>query len=143
MVEILLFTDTTIVDGANQTDLARFLDGQRQKKGYRTLEEETGVPRSTLAKIVQGQLKGLPELETLIKLATTFELPLWRIIEMAGADVGMAQTPSAQSRRLAGLAQTYPEFMAPIIDSLLRLDPSDLRGVLAYLDAVLRQRGSQ
>lgn len=141
MVEAMLLLEAATVDGSNHTDLARFLDGQRQKKGYRILEEETGVPRSTLAKIVQGQLKGLPELETLIKISTTFELPLWRVIEMAGADVGMAQTPSAQSKRLATLTQSYPEFMSPIIDNLLQLEPNDLRGVLAYLDAVLRQRG--
>lgn len=123
----------------NKTELAQFLEAKIKEASYREVEELTSVPRSTLSKIVHGQLKGLPELETLIKLSLAYGLPLWRLVEMAGTDIGLAQTTTEQARRVAVLAEAYPEEMKPLLDRLLRLEPNDLRGVVAYLEAVLQR----
>ncbi len=141
MSAALCFIKVQEVDKSQISELARFLEGEQKRRVYRDLEAMTGVPRPTLSKIINNQLKGLPELETLAKVATAFNMPLWRVVEMAGIDAGIAQTPSAQGKRLAALVEAHPDVMSDIVDGLLDLDPSDLRGVLAYVELVLRQKG--
>lgn len=120
-----------------QTDLARFL--AEQGKTYRELEELTGIPDSTISKIINGKLKGLPELETLVKISVAFNLPLWRVVEMTGLDSGVSIAPDDQAKRVAALVKTYP-VMNQIVDRLTKLHQSDLRGVLAYLEAILNSQ---
>jgi hypothetical protein len=125
------------------TELARFLQGEYERIGsWRGLETHTGVPDSTLQKIAKEEIKGPPELGTLMKLSEVYSYPLWRMVEMAGLETGINQTPSVQAQRLDTLSRRHPELMDAIMERLRNADPSDLRGVLAYLDAILGQRSS-
>lgn len=120
------------------SELARKLNEELKTQSYRDLEGKTGVSRGAIEGIVREELKEYPKLETLDKLATYWQLPLWRVIQMAGIDLGYPQTIDELSTQLTGLAQRIPE-IEPIVGYLLKLYPDDLRGVMAYLEALDRQ----
>jgi transcriptional regulator with XRE-family HTH domain len=129
---------------AQETDLAmselsRKLNEELKTYSYRDLEIRTGVSRGSLEGIAREQITEFPKLETLDKLATYFKLPLWRVIEMAGIDLGMNRSISDTIEQLNSLARRMPE-IEPIVMYLLKLYPEDLRGVVAYLETLDRMR---
>ena len=121
------------------SELSRKLTEELKTQSYRDLEAKTGVSRGSLEGIARGQISEFPKLETLDKLATYWKLPLWRVIEMAGIDLGLTRSVSDTIEQLNSLAHRMPE-IAPIVMYLLKLYPEDLRGVVAYLEALDRQR---
>lgn len=121
-------------------DLADFLGQKLKESSYRELEGVTRVSRGALENIINRDNTELPKLETLEKIAVAYHLPLWRIVEMAGADLDLPGDADMLARQLTGLAANLPE-IDPIVEHLLSLHPDDLRGVVAYLEAVRRQRG--
>lgn len=124
------------------SELSRKLSEELRTISYRDLESRTGVSRGSLENIVREQNVKFPELETLDKLATYFKLPMWRVIEMAGVDLGLTRSISDTIEQLNSLARRMPE-IEPIVVYLLKLYPEDLRGVVAYLEALDRQRNRQ
>lgn len=121
------------------SELSRKLNEELRAISYRDLEARTGVSRGSLEGIAREQITEFPKLETLDKLATYWKLPLWRVIEMSGIDLGMSRSVSDTIEQLNSLAQRMPE-IEPIVVYLLRLYPEDLRGVVAYLEALDRTR---
>lgn len=128
-----------VTDHVMQSELSRKLTEELRTKSYRDLEAATGVSRGSLEGIARDQITEFPKLETLDKLATYFKLPLWRVIEMAGIDLGLHRSVSDTIDQLNSLARRMPE-IEPIVVYLLKLYPEDLRGVVAYLEALDRQR---
>jgi len=127
-----------VCETGQMSELARKLTEELKTQSYRDLEGKTGVSRGAIEGIVREELKEFPKLETLDKLATYWNLPLWRVIAMAGIDLGYPQTMDDLSVQLTSLAQRLPE-IEPIVQYLLKLYPDDLRGVMAYLEALDRQ----
>lgn len=121
------------------SELSRKLSDELRTQSYRDLEGKTGVSRGTLEHLVKERNEGFPLLETLDKLATYWKLPLWRVIEMAGVDLGLPRSIDETVQQLMSLAGRLPE-IEPIVQYLLKLYPEDLRGVVAYLEALDRQR---
>lgn len=121
------------------SELSRKLAEELKTISYRDLESRTGVSRGSLENIVREQNVDFPKLETLDKLATYWKLPMWRVIEMAGIDLGLTRSVSDTIEQLNSLARRMPE-IEPIVVYLLKLYPEDLRGVVAYLEALDRQR---
>lgn len=121
------------------SDLAEFLGRELKNSSYRDLEEKTKVSRGSLENIIGQQNTDFPKLETLNKLAKAYRLPLWRIIEMAGIELGLPGTPDDLARRLTSLGDRIPEIQ-PIVGFLLKLHPDDMRGVVAYLETLDRLR---
>lgn len=121
------------------SELSRKLTEELKTQSYRDLETKTGVSRGSLEGIVRGQITDFPKLETLTKLADYWSLPMWRVIEMAGVDLGLKRSIDETVQQLMSLANRLPE-IEPIVQYLLKLYPEDLRGVVAYLDALDRQR---
>ena len=125
------------------TELVRKLQEELRSKSYRDLESATGVSRGALEGIVRGKQGApnteAPRLETLDKLATYWKLPLWRVIEMSGVDLGLTRSVDETVQQLSSLAKRMPE-IEPIVHYLLKLYPEDLRGVVAYLESLDRQR---
>src|SRR4051812_45612535 len=118
------------VDTMTQTsDLAGFLAREVEQSSLRVVAAKTGVSKTAIDNIVKGKNVELPQLETLEKIATAYNLPLWRVVEMIGIDVGLPDTPDSLARRLTALSGHLPE-IEPIVDYLLRLHPDDLRGVV-------------
>lgn len=125
---------------ASMTDLARLLAEELRKNNWtlRDAEEAMSVSKSTLGNI-QNDEEHVPRLETLDKLATYWKLPLWRVIGMAGIDLGLPRSVDELAQQLTSLACRLPE-IEPIVQYLLKLYPEDLRGVVAYLESIDRQR---
>lgn len=121
------------------SELSRKLNEELRTKPYRELESATGVSRGALENIAREQNTDYPKLETLDKLATYWKLPIWRVIEMAGVDLGLTRSVDETIQQLNSLAARLPE-IEPIVHYLLKLYPEDLRGVVAYLEALDRQR---
>lgn len=124
------------------SELSRKLLEELKTQSYRDLEAKTGVSRGSLEGIARDQLKEFPKLETLDKLAAYWKLPMWRVIEMAGIDLGLPLSIDETVQQLMSLAQRLPE-IEPIVQYLLKLYPEDLRGVVAYLKALDQQRDQE
>lgn len=124
------------------SELSRFLRMELQQSTYRALEAKTGVSRGSLENIINEENQDFPKLETLDKIATAYKLPLWRVINMAGVDLGLTRSVDETVQQLMSLVNRMPE-IEPIYQFLLRLYPEDLRGVVAYLESVDRQRNQQ
>lgn len=120
------------------SELSRKLNQELETKTYRDLEEKTGLSRGTLEYLAKERNEDYPKLETLDKLATYWKLPLWRVIQMADVDLGLLRSIDETVQQLMSLAKRLPE-IEPIVQYLLKLYPEDLRGVVAYLEAVDRQ----
>lgn len=119
------------------SELSRKLIEELKTQSYRDLQGKTGVSRGAIEKLVNEDTK-FPELDTLDKLATYWKLPMWRVIEMAGIDLGLPRSIDETVQQLTSLAKRLPE-IEPIVQYLLKLYPEDLRGVVAYLEALDRQ----
>src|SRR5579859_389667 len=117
------------------TQLAQFLAGQMHGRqwGVRDAAAFTHVSKSTIWNILRDQ--AVPTLDVLEKLAGAFDVPLWKMIEMAGVHLQLPATPSAQAQRLTALLEHEPAYQ-PLIDRLLALQVDDLAGVLAYIEAL-------
>lgn len=122
------------------SDLATLIAEELRDKNWslRDAEEEIKVSRSALANILNGKDQ-IPTMETFDRLATYFRLPLWRVIQMHGIDLGMPTTINETVRQLTSLVERMPE-LEPIVDYLLNLYPEDLRGVVAYLRTLDQMR---
>lgn len=124
----------------HMSELSDFLGQKLKDSNYRDLEAKTKVSRGSLENIVKQENTKFPELETLEKIAIAYKIPLWRVIEMAGIELGLSQRLGDTASRLTSLADRMPE-IEPIVGYLLKLHPDDLRGVVAYLETLDRLRG--
>jgi len=121
--------------------LAALLARQMRERGWslRDAEREIGISKTAVRNILEKP-NVVPELETLSKIASALDLPLWRVIEVAGFDLDLSRAPLEKAQLLASLVATVPE-----LDSQLhRLDQwsrEDLQGLLAYIEVVEKRRG--
>lgn len=137
---MLLMEETMLtMPEVTQSELWRKLNEELRTKSYRELEAATGVSRGALENMARAQNTDYPKLETLEKLATYWSLPLWRVIEMAGVKLGLQRSIDETMQQLISVSKRLPE-IEPIVHYLLKLYPEDLRGVVAYLEALDRQR---
>lgn len=120
------------------SELSRKINEELKTKTYRALADETKVSHGTLEYLAKEKNEDFPKLETLEKLATYWGLPLWRVIQMAGIELGLLRSVDELGQQLMSLAKRLPE-IEPIVQFLLKLYPEDLRGVVAYLESVDRQ----
>jgi transcriptional regulator with XRE-family HTH domain len=112
-------------------NLVQLLSEELERSSLRDLEAKTGISHTALLRIVRGQLKSLPEIETLDKIAKAFSLPLWRILEMAGADLGLDHSLDNYTRRLGSLASKQEDYQR-LLGYLIDADPVDIRAILNY-----------
>jgi transcriptional regulator with XRE-family HTH domain len=134
--EVSTTVDTYV---AQKTELARYLQAEVDRTSLRDVAAKTDVSKTAIDNIIKGNMTELPKLETLDKFAAAYKMPLWKVIEMAGIDLGLSLSVSETIQRLGAVAERMPEF-EPIVQYLLKLYPEDLRGVVAYLEALDRQR---
>lgn len=131
--------DQAMSNSKQNTELRRKLQEELKNKSLRDLESQTEVSRGSIDNIVRGENVGYPTLETLDKLATYWGLPVWRVIEMAGIDLGMPRSADETALQLKSLMKRLPE-LELVVQALLTLYHEDVRGVVAYLEALDRQR---
>ena len=116
--------------------LSEFLKRELAAAGsMSSLAVKTGVAYTALQAIID-ETTAAPKLETMVKFSQTFKLPLWRIVEMAGFDLGLEHSNATQAQRLASLLNQMPEFR-PVVDELLEMNPDDFEGMLRHLEGLL------
>jgi transcriptional regulator with XRE-family HTH domain len=73
-------------------DLTSALRKYKEEHNYtlHQMEEKFGVGKSSLHQILNGETE-TPRLTTLKKIAETLELPLWKVIRMAGFNLGFEE----------------------------------------------------
>jgi transcriptional regulator with XRE-family HTH domain len=120
--------------------LAEYLQAQLRQRNWtlRIAEEQTQMSRETLSRIMRGDERA-PRLDTLQQVAEGFDLPLWRVIELAGYDIGIQSSPATQAARLEVISRAMPH-LAPLLDRLLEASPDDLDAILVYLEALQMRR---
>lgn len=120
--------------------LAELLQREIDAHGIVAVATKTGVSHTSINNILDGT-GGPPKMETFFKFSRAFNLPLWRIIEMAGFDLGL-NTEDFQMQRLASILSSAPEFRN-LADDLADMTFDDLRATLGYLKSIVRERQDQ
>lgn len=125
-------------------NLREWIDRERSARGWswRRVAREADISRGPLDNLKKNP-EAMPELDTLRALATVFETPLWRVVDIASngaSGVAGAVTPDAD--RASALVRSMPE-MADLVLRAMDLPKDDRRGVLAYLEAVDRRRDEE
>ena len=116
--------------------LSELLQRELEAAGSMTaLAAKTGTAHTALQAIIDGTTTA-PKLETLVKFSQAFKIPLWRIVEMTGFDLGLESNSATQAQRLASLLNSYPEF-GPIVDDLTMMNPDDFEGMLRHLEGLV------
>lgn len=129
-----------LTDWVAMTTLSDELKRRADAAGsVRALSMQTEVSYTGLKNLIDNP-DATPELETLVKFSRAFNLPLWRIVEMAGFDLGLGNGPATQAQRLTSLIEAMPQYR-PVIDHLVGISPDDLEGLLVYLETLERRRG--
>jgi transcriptional regulator with XRE-family HTH domain len=121
--------------------LAEFLQREmdRRKWSVVDLEAQTGVSRGALRNILKNK-DAVPTIGTLRRLAIRFEMPLLRMVELAGFDLGTPDSlPKGRTARIIALDQAMPE-LHEALEHLVDRSPDEMAGVLAYLEALKRRR---
>jgi transcriptional regulator with XRE-family HTH domain len=120
--------------------LGDFIEQERDARGwtYRDLEDKTGISRGALYDMQKGKTK-TPKLETLYRISSALGIPLNRLLTIAGFPVEPLPDNTALAKHLAELGDALP-WIAQIVDDLAKLTPDQKEGVVAYLEAIRRQR---
>jgi len=120
-------------------DLADFLAAKLAQSNYRDMEILTGVSRGSLEALIKRQNTGLPEIETLTRIAHAYQKPLWEVMQLAGVNLQLPQTSTETAQRLDALGAQVPG-LSGIIKKLkdeYDMRPDYVKGVLIGLEAAL------
>lgn len=118
------------------TELARFLSSFMRAEGLslRDMESRTGVSKALLNNLINGKVVE-PRLSTLVGIARAVDLPLGRVIELAGFDLGLPTSPDALAEGRAQAAATVQhQRWCRLLERLAGLDPDELDALLAAED---------
>jgi transcriptional regulator with XRE-family HTH domain len=113
-------------------ELIQFLTEQVNTSSLRDVEAKTGISYAAIQRIIKGNFKNKPEIETLEKLAQAYQLPLWRVLEMAGVALDLPDDAHALTRRFASLIQADPAFRH-LVELLVSANLDTRTEISAYL----------
>jgi|SRR5579859_1893051 len=118
--------------------LANFIRDQLRARGWsqRDLAAHAGIAQATISRLLNRTDIDF-ELTTLVQLSIVFEIPLWRLIALAGFPISVPDMTGLEDQqlRLAVLAATFP-WVLPLVEEIANLTPDDRAGVMAYLDVI-------
>lgn len=116
--------------------LGPWLEKEMKNRGwsYRKTERATGISKSVLEDIVKVPTFQ-PRPGILARLAETFSMPLWQIIELCGYPSGVSETPSHRAERIANLIRSRP-WAEDVLNRLAGMEPDRVDAVLAVLEVL-------
>jgi transcriptional regulator with XRE-family HTH domain len=114
-------------------DLARLLKTymDEQHLTLRDMEQRSGVSRSLLHSLIHGR-ETEPKLATLKGIAQAVEVPLWRVIELAGVDLELPQELSYDAERLS-LMVNKSQLLQRLLPQMLAVDEKKLSAILNFI----------
>lgn len=123
-------------------DLADFLADKLKQSNYRDLSTDTGVSRGALEHIIARKNTQLPKIETLTRIAITYGLELWEVMQMAGVNLGLPQNDTERAKRLAQLVKRKPALdrLVKRLSDKIDTDPGYVDGMILGLEASLNQK---
>lgn len=114
-------------------NLAQFLTRELEGNSLRDLEAKTGISHAALRRIANGSLQGYPDLETLKKIAEAYGQPLWRVLEMAGLDLGLIARNQRLVTNVTSLIEHEPLFRQ-LFERMIDAKTEEIEAVLIYLE---------
>jgi transcriptional regulator with XRE-family HTH domain len=121
------------------TALAVYLREEMERQGVSQLELErrSGIPDATLSRILNGTTKD-PKASQLAQIASSLEIPFWRLMQHAGYTAEDPSDPSQEAQRLATLLEDRPELKA-VMGKVANLSSEDQEAIQDYI-LLLSQR---
>lgn len=120
-------------------DLADFLAEKLKQSSYRDMEGLLNVSRGSLENLIKRQNIRLPKIETLTRIAVAYNKELWEVMLMAGVNLGLPQSDTERSQRLAQLVARKPTLDALVkrLSEKMDTDPGYVDGMILALEAGL------
>lgn len=100
------------------------------------LERRTGIPDSTLSRILSGEVDE-PKPSQIARIAKALNLKFWALMQRAGYTTETPDEPDQEAQRLAELLMARPR-LREIVHVAEQLTPEERDATLAYM-ALLRQ----
>lgn len=118
--------------------LGEWLEHERQAQGWTKVDmaNHIKIGRTTYDNLVAG---GEPEFGTIARIARAFNLPAWRVLQIAGMDLGLPQEPIDQAGRLAQALTQFPQ-LRHLGHLILDLPPDDLEAAVRYLEYLAKRK---
>lgn len=118
-------------------DLADFLAEKLKKITYRELEDELKVSRGSLENIVKRKNTEFPKIETLTRISTYYDKPLWEVMLMANVNLGLPKDAEDRVKRLAQLIAQHPKLESALERAYEKVgtDPGYVDGVIMGIEA--------
>ena len=122
-------------------DLAEYLQAESDRTSIRKVAKRIGVSKSAIEHIINRDLRGLPELETLIAIAKTYELDLLEVERMAGATIPEPKTSAEAQQRLGQIVIQVPDLDRTVQDlrDMYVHDPQFVKGMIVGLETSIAQ----
>lgn len=114
-------------------NLAQFLTRELEGHSLRDLEAKIGISHAAIQRIAHGRLRGYPDLDTLKKIAEAYGQPLWRVLEMAGLDLGLTARDHQLVTCVASLVEHKPRFRQ-LFERMIDAKTEEIEAVLVYLE---------
>ncbi len=110
----------------------------RQNKTQQDLEEATGIPDSTLSRILNGEV-GEPKASQIAKIGKALGIEFWVLMRKAGIGNGPPSSPSEEAQQIAAIVAGDPG-MAEVLRQVAGLNQHNRQAILAYI-ILLQQQG--
>ena len=110
----------------------------RQNKTQQDLEEATGIPDSTLSRILSGEVAE-PRASQIARIGKALNIEFWVLMRKAGIGNGPPAGPDEEAQQIAALIAGDP-VLADVLREVSRLSTPNRQAIRAYI-ALLRQQG--
>ena len=117
-------------------DLADYLQAEVDKASIRRVAKHIGISKTTVENIVKRRLKTMPDLSTLEKIASAYDMGTPAVVEMAGmlfSDPDVYLALARELERKPWIAEAWPR--------LVSLTPAELKESLDYIEWRRRHPG--
>ena len=111
----------------------------RQNITQEQFAETTGIPDSTLSRILNGTV-GEPRASQIAKIGKALKIDFWVLMRKAGIGDGPPAGPDEEAQEVAALVARDPN-LADILRKSSRLNPANRRAIRAYAKMLLDQQG--
>lgn len=110
----------------------------RQNKTQQDLEQATGIPDSTLSRILNGEVNE-PRASQIAKIARALGVEFWVLMKKAGIGNGPPQSPTEEAQQIAALVAGDPG-LADVLRQVAGLNQHNRQAIIAYI-MLLQQQG--
>lgn len=110
----------------------------RQNMTQEQLAEATGIPDSTLSRILNGEVAE-PRASQIARIGKALGIEFWVLMRKAGIGNGPPAGPDEEAQQIAALLAGDPS-LAGILREAANLSTPNRQAILAYI-ALLRQQG--